>query len=120
MIAFAPLRALGWRPPPIPPPPARLSDHTGDAITAHLVESKLWRHDIQLALTRDAASLSVRLFLPEHSQSDRELGRIEAIKVRHALAQALTLNAHAIRFVDCFWQERGTKGWSVLVKARAL
>jgi hypothetical protein len=120
VITFARLRALGNRPVAAPPPAPRLSDRAGDAITAHLVQSQLWRHDMQMELTRDNGRLSVRLFLPEHNQSDRELGRIEAIKVRHAVSQALTLNSHAVKFVDCFWQERGRKGWQVLVKARAL
>jgi hypothetical protein len=120
MITFAPLRALGWKPAPSPRIATRLADPTGDAITLHLRETNLWRFGVEMSLERDGCRLTVRLFLPETNQSDRELGRIEATRIRHALSQALTLNNHAVRFVDAFWQERGKKGWAVLAKAREL
>jgi hypothetical protein len=119
VIAFAPLRALGWRPPVEPPPkPARLSDPAGDAITAHLIAMKLWRMDCDLSLERDGDRLTVRLFLPQHSQADREIGGVEALRVRTAVSQALTFSGHAVRFADSYPQERGHRGWNVLVKAK--
>jgi hypothetical protein len=113
------LRALGGAsPPPEPAAPARLSDPTGDALTHHLVDAGLWRFGAGMELTRDGSRLSIRIFMPEVSQSHRELGGIEAGKVREALVLALMTEGYIVKFSDSLWCERGHKGWVVLAKAQ--
>lgn len=117
MTAFVALMALGWADPIPAMPPLRLSDPTGDAITHHLVDCGLWRFGAGMELQRDGERLCVRVFLPEHQQSDRSLGATEAGQVRDALKRALGLEGYVVRFADSLWCERGTKGWSVVARA---
>lgn len=119
-IAFAALRALGWvRPEPIAPPaPVRLSDPAGDAITRDLIEAGLWRYDCNIGLVRNGGRLTVRVFFPEHQQSDRSAGASHATLVKAVLEAALRAEGFSMRFVDALFYERGKKGWAVVACAQ--
>lgn len=128
MMGYAALRALGWvrTAKPIPAPvsiPVRLADPTGDLLTAYLQEAGAWRYGANLGLERDGRRLTVRVFLRDLETCEkrgREERRDEATNVRAVLAAALQSEGYAVLFADALWNERGRRGWEVVIKAKEL
>lgn len=98
--------------------PTRLSDPLADAVTRALVAAKLWNFDSQLGVEREAQKVSLTLFQPEASQSDREIDRIAANQTKALLYEILQAEGCTRVFIDAFWCERGRKGWSVVASLR--
>lgn len=119
MIPFLSLRALGWSAPAIvvETQPVRLSDPAGDAVTRALIAEGQWNGDSELSLIHDGRRLTIRLFLRESRQCDRDADRSRAQEASRIAALALEADGYRIRFRDVLFCERGRKGWEVVIRA---
>jgi hypothetical protein len=115
---FELLRVMGASAEPETAKPVRLSDPLGSAVTRALVAAKLWSFDTQLGLEREGAKVSISIFQPEESQSDREVDRIIANQTKALLYEILQAEGCTRVFIDAFWCERGRKGWSIVASLR--
>lgn len=121
MSALTILRALGLGPAKLntAPPSLRLEDPFAVAISRALTAAQLWRADLTVDLTRDGLLIKLRLFLPEHAQAERDLGRQRAQMAREMVGEVLRAEGCTSVFLDVLWCEIGQKGWSVLGRAQS-